>query len=50
MVVSLALAIILGAVSMAIRGTGADSDSSDGSGNEVDPMDEADPDTLIGDG
>ena len=36
-VVLLALVIVLGVVSMVIRGTGSDSGDSDGSDNEVDP-------------
>ena len=36
-VVLLALVIVLGIVSMVIRGTGSDSGDSDGSDNEVDP-------------
>ena len=37
-VVLLALVIVLGVVSMVIRGTGSDSGESDGSDNEVEPM------------
>ena len=36
-VVLLAFVIVLGVVSMVIRGTGSDSGDSDGSDNEVDP-------------